>query len=210
MQGGKLKLSSLFFLHTVSSTTSGLYSGMNSMIQKCCAMAVLGLAWIGTALALEPGIKPALPKQLTDSYGKIVTLEANRWKVFYFYPRVGTSGCTTQNIEYTKLYPKFLEAKTQVFGVSSDDAKAQCAFVEGQKLKVPQIPNAEPTLGRLFEVGSIVGMMMRNTYIVAPDGRLRAVREGVNPVSDASEVLEFITRGGDCKVFSSGKNRCSS
>jgi thioredoxin-dependent peroxiredoxin len=183
---------------------------MNSSVQKWCGFLLAGLAFFGVALALEPGDKPALPKQLTDSYGKTIALETNRWKVFYFYPRVGTSGCTTQNIEYTKLYPQFLEAKVQVFGVSSDDAKAQCAFIEGQKLKIPQIPNAEPTLGRLFEVGSIVGMLMRNTYIVGPDGRLRAVREGVNPVSDASEVLEFIKRGGDCKVFSSGKNRCSS
>jgi thioredoxin-dependent peroxiredoxin len=182
---------------------------MNSITKKWCAATLASLAFVAMALALEAGDKPALPKQLTDSYGKTVTLEANRWKVFFFYPRVGTSGCTTQNIEYTKLYPQFLEVKAQVFGVSSDNAKAQCAFVEGQKLKVPQIPNAEPTLGRLFEVGSIVGMMMRNTYVVAPDGRLRAIREGVNPVSDASEVLEFIKRGGDCKALSSGKNRCS-
>ena len=161
----------------------------------------------GAALALQLGDTPALPATLTDSFGKSQPLEKNAFRVFFFYPAAGSSGCTTQNIEYTKRYAEFIAAKAQVFGVSSDDAKEQCAFIEAQKLKVPQIPDSKNLLGRIFEVGTILRYYSRDTIIVAPDGKIVSVRRGVNPVSDASEVLRFL-KTGDCKSFTSGSGQC--
>ena len=161
----------------------------------------------GVAVALQLGDTPALPSSLTDSYGRVQRLEKNQYRVFFFYPAASSSGCTTQNIEYTKRYADFLAAKTQVFGVSSDDASAQCAFIEAQKLKVPQIPDAKNALSRIFEVGMILRFFSRDTIVIAPDGKVVSVRRGVNPVSDASEVLSFI-KTGDCKAFSSGNGLC--
>jgi thioredoxin-dependent peroxiredoxin len=159
------------------------------------------------ALASNLGEVPKLPESLTDSYGKVQKLEENRYRVFFFYPRAGTSGCTTQNIEYTKLYAAFLDLKTQVFGVSGDNAKSQCAFIEAQKLKVPQIPDSSGGLAKTFAVGGFIGMYSRDTAVVAPNGKIVSLRRGVNPVSDASEVLKFI-KTGDCKAFTSGSSQC--
>ena len=161
----------------------------------------------GAALALQLGDVPALPATLTDSFGKSQLLEKNAFRVFFFYPAAASSGCTTQNIEYTKRYAEFISAKTQVFGVSSDDAKEQCAFIEAQKLKVPQIPDQKSVLGRIFEVGTILRFYSRDTIVVAPNGQVVSVRRGVNPASDASEVLKFI-KTGDCKSFTSGNGLC--
>ena len=161
----------------------------------------------GAALALQLGDSPALPATLTDSFGKSQPLEKNAYRVFFFYPKAGSSGCTTQNIEYTKRYAEFLSAKAQVFGVSSDDAKEQCAFIEAQKLKIPQIPDQKNVLGRIFEVGGILTYYSRDTIVVAPDGKVVSVRRGVNPVSDATEVLAFI-KTKDCKSFTSGNGQC--
>jgi thioredoxin-dependent peroxiredoxin len=169
---------------------------------------LIGLMLVsGLALAAKLGETPALPAALTDSYGKTQKLE-DRYRVFFFYPRAGTSGCTTQNIEYTKLYQQFLDTNAQVFGVSSDDAKHQCAFIEAQKLKVPQIPDQKGDLAKLFEVGNFFGMFSRDTVVVAPNGKLIATHRNVNPVSDASEVLKFI-KTGDCKAFTSGDAKCT-
>lgn len=161
----------------------------------------------GAALALQLGDTPTLPATLTDSFGKSQGIEKNAYRVFFFYPAAGSSGCTTQNIEYTKRYTEFISAKAQVFGVSSDDAKEQCAFIEAQKLKVPQIPDQKNVLGRIFEVGTILRFYSRDTIVVAPNGQVISLRRGVNPVSDASEVLKFI-KTGDCKAFTSGTGQC--
>ncbi len=169
---------------------------------------VFGLFVFGLAFALELGSSPTLPSSLTDSFGKSHVLQKNTWKVFFFYPRAASSGCTAQNIEYTKFYPDFLKANTQVFGVSSDDAKSQCAFVANSKLKIPQIPNATATLGKTFEVVMLFGMLSRDTFILSPDGEVAAIRRGVNAVSDATEVLNFIRGNGNCKALTSGMNTC--
>jgi thioredoxin-dependent peroxiredoxin len=168
---------------------------------------LMALSVLTVALAAKLGENPALPPTLTDSYGKVQKVEDNQYRVFFFYPRAGTSGCTTQNIEYTKRYAEFLELNTQVFGVSSDDAKSQCAFIAAQKLKVPQIPDQRGELAKLFEIGNFLGMFSRDTVIVAPNGKLVAIHRNVNPVSDASEVLRYI-KSGDCKAFTSGQTQC--
>lgn len=171
------------------------------------ALVVLSSLVASAALALQLGDTPALPAALTDSFGKSQPLEKNVYRVFFFYPTAGSSGCTTQNIEYTKRYSDFISAKAQVFGVSSDDAKEQCAFIEAQKLKIPQIPDQKNVLGRIFEVGTILRFYSRDTIVVAPNGQIVSVRRGVNPVSDASEVLAFI-KTKDCKSFTSGSSQC--
>ena len=177
------------------------------MKRLLAALVVISSLIAGAALALQLGDTPTLPATLTDSYGKSQPLEKNTYRVFFFYPAASSSGCTTQNIEYTKRYAEFISAKTQVFGVSSDDAKEQCAFIEAQKLKIPQIPDQKNVLGRIFEVGTILRYYSRDTVVIAPDGKIISVRRGVNPVSDASEVLKFI-KTGDCKSFTSGSSQC--
>jgi thioredoxin-dependent peroxiredoxin len=162
---------------------------------------------ISLALALEAGQTVALPKQVTDSFGQVQKLEKTTWKVFFFYPRVGTSGCTAQNIEYTKLYPEFLKRSAQVFGVSSDDAKSQCAFVANSQLKVPQLPNGGAGLAKTFAVGNTFGMLSRDTVVVAPNAQVVLIRRGVNAVSDAQEVLAFL-KTQNCKALTSGTNQC--
>ena len=169
---------------------------------------LLASSLITVALSAKLGETPALPATLTDSYGKVQKLESNQYRVFFFYPRAGTSGCTTQNIEYTKRYAEFLELNAQVFGVSSDDAKSQCAFVAAQKLKVPQIPDQKGELAKLFEIGNFFGMFSRDTVVIAPSGKLVALHRNVNPVSDAAEVMQFI-KTGDCKAFTSGQTQCA-
>lgn len=171
------------------------------------ALIVISSLIAGAALALQLGDTPTLPAALTDSYGKSQRLEKNVFRVFFFYPAASSSGCTTQNIEYTKRYAEFINAKAQVFGVSSDDAQEQCAFIEAQKLKISQIPDSKNILGRIFEVGTILRYYSRDTIVVAPNGQIVSVRRGVNPVSDASEVLKFL-KTGDCKSFTSGNVQC--
>ncbi len=146
----------------------------------------------GVALAIGVGDKAPLPESLTDSFGKTVKLEADTWKVLYFYPRAFTPGCTAQNVEYTKLYKDFLDLNAQVIGVSNDASGAQCEFVKQYSLKVPQIPDTKAEIAGKFGVGGLFGFYSRDTIIVAPDGKIAQIRRNVNAVSDAREALAFI------------------
>ncbi len=153
---------------------------------------LLCLLLLSFAIAIKPGETIKLPTALQDSFGKRIEIQTNHWLVFYFYPRAGTPGCSTQNVEYTRLYPKFLEAKVQVFGVSSDSAAAQCEFIKNYKLQVPQVPDTLGEVAKLFDVGGFLGFYSRDTIVVSPKGTVAQIRREVNPTGDASEALKFI------------------
>jgi thioredoxin-dependent peroxiredoxin len=160
-------------------------------------------------LALKIGDLAPLPT-LKDSFGKTISLESDKgkWIVLFFYPRAFTSGCTAQNIEYTKRYEDFLGAGATVYGVSNDASAKQCDFVKKYALKIPQIPDTKFELAKAFDVASGLGLYSRDTVIINPSGKVNAIKRGVNAVNDAAENLEFIKRGGDCKVVLSGTVSC--
>jgi thioredoxin-dependent peroxiredoxin len=170
-------------------------------------LAVLMLSSL--AVALKVGELAPLPT-VKDSFGKTIKLEADKgkWIVLFFYPRAFTSGCTAQNIEYTKRYQDFLDAGAVVYGVSNDASAKQCDFVKKYALKIPQIPDTKFELAKAFDVASGLGLYSRDTVIIAPSGKVNAIKRGVNAVSDAAETLEFVQRKGDCKVVLSGTVSC--
>jgi thioredoxin-dependent peroxiredoxin len=147
----------------------------------------------GVALALNPCDTAPLPN-VVDSYGKPVKLESfkGKWMVLFFYPKAGTPGCTTQNIEYTKLYKAFLESNAVVFGVSNDSAVNQCKFIAEHGLKVPQLPDQKESLGKAFGVSGFFGFYSRDTFVINPKGQIASVRRDVNAVGDARAALSFI------------------
>jgi thioredoxin-dependent peroxiredoxin len=156
---------------------------------------VLAAWWLrpAGALAIGLGERASLPV-VVDSYGKRIDLAAQKgkWVVLFFYPRAGTSGCTLQNIEYTKLYARFIKANAVVFGVSGDTSSAQCEFSEQYKLKVPQIPDPKAVLARAYGVSNTLGFFGRDTIVVAPNGTIAMIERGVEPIRDATDRLSFI------------------
>jgi thioredoxin-dependent peroxiredoxin len=176
---------------------------------KTLAAFLVVLACSSLALALRVGELAPLPT-IKDSFGKTIKLEADKgkWIVLFFYPRAFTSGCTAQNIEYTKRYQDFLDAGAVVYGVSNDASAKQCDFVKKYALKIPQIPDTKFELAKAFDVASGFGLYSRDTIIVNPSGKVNAIKRGVNAVNDAAENLEFIKRNGDCKAALSGGVSC--
>ena len=176
---------------------------------KIFAAFLVVLVCSSLALALKVGELAPLPV-IKDSFGKTINLESDKgkWIVLFFYPRAFTSGCTAQNIEYTKRYQDFLEAGATVYGVSNDGRAKQCDFVKKYALKIPQIPDTKYELAKAFDVASGLGLYSRDTIIVNPTGKVNLIKRGVNAVNDAAENLEFIKRNGDCKVALSGTVSC--
>jgi peroxiredoxin len=66
---------------------------------------------------------------LTDE-GKQVSLKEYRGKkvVLYFYPKDGTSGCTTEALEFKDTSNQFAKVGAVILGISKDSVKSHQGF----------------------------------------------------------------------------------
>lgn len=116
--------------------------------------------------------------------------------VLFFYPRADTPGCTTESIAFSRLIQAFDKANTSVVGVSADPPKAQCAFRDKHKLKVPLLSDEKHTMLEAYGVWgekSLYGRkfmgITRATFLIGPDGRIAHVWPKVKVEGHAEEVL---------------------
>jgi peroxiredoxin Q/BCP len=116
--------------------------------------------------------------------------------VLYFYPKADTPGCTREAIAFSKLAPAFARASTAILGVSADPVSRQDRFKAKYGLKIPL--GSDETRAMLEAYGvwaqkSMFGVkymgILRNTYLIGPDGKVARVWEKVKVDGHAEEVL---------------------
>lgn len=111
-----------------------------------------------------------------------------KWVVVYFYPKDFTSGCTLEARRFQQDLPKYLDRNTQILGISVDSVSSHTEFCDSEGLKFPLLADTTGSVSKAY--GSWLGVAaLRHTYIVDPDGILRASFTGVNPVIHSTEVL---------------------
>ncbi|XPM55408.2 MAG: peroxiredoxin [Leptolyngbya sp. IPPAS B-1204] len=111
-----------------------------------------------------------------------------QWVVVYFYPKDFTPGCTLEARRFQQDLPKYKARKTQILGISADDVDSHAEFCDSEGLKFPLLADVDGTVSKAY--GAWLGYAsLRHTYIVDPQGRLRAIFTGVNPVVHSKEVL---------------------
>lgn len=165
-------------------------SGKGTRVEGMRGLLFLLLGLLGQGKAVKPG-EPAPILEATDSYGRRVEFRG-RWTVLWFYPKAKSPGCTAQAKRYSELHQAFQAMGAQVFGVSHDPAREQCAFVEDLALKGGMIPDPKGRLARAFGVQSLLGFYSRDTFLLSPEGRVEQVWRGVNPFKDADTVLAYL------------------
>ena len=145
------------------------------------------------ALALNVGESAKLPV-MKDATGSTVDFAANKgkWQVIYFYPAVFTGGCTAEAYAYTQLIDGFKAANAVVYGVSSNSADKQLAFIKANDLKMTMLPDTKRILGAALGVQNMGGWYNRDTVLIDPQGKIAQIRRDVNPMQDAKIALEFI------------------
>ena len=112
-----------------------------------------------------------------------------QWIVLYFYPKDFTPGCTLEAQRFQQDLPKYIELNTQVIGVSADDVQSHVEFCDSEGLTFPLLADTTGSVSKAY--GSWLGSMsLRHTYLIDPDGILRATFLGVRPVIHSQEVLE--------------------
>jgi len=118
--------------------------------------------------------------------------------VLVFYPKDSTPGCTIQACAVRDGWGE-LQKKARVFGVSADDVKSHRKFIGKHKLPYPLLADTEKTICEAYGVWvqkSMLGKkymgIERSTFVIGPDGEIRAILEKVSPLSHLERLHEAL------------------
>jgi peroxiredoxin Q/BCP len=116
--------------------------------------------------------------------------------VLYFYPKADTSGCTAEAKDFSRLAPAFARAGTAILGVSADPVPKQDKFKAKYGLSIMLASDEAHEMLTAYGVWAKKSMwgrsymgILRNTYLIGPDGKLARIWEKVKVAGHAEEVL---------------------
>ena len=117
--------------------------------------------------------------------------------VIYFYPKDSTPGCTTEGRDFSALHAKFRRANTVILGVSRDSIASHEKFKAKQGFKFDLLSDPDEVLCKKFDVvhektlyGRKFMGVVRSTFLIDADGKLRREWRNVKVKGHAEEVLE--------------------
>lgn len=165
-----------------------------TFLLACCLTLV---TWLNPPVASAMGGKlpdvdrPApeftLPTNTGDGEISLGELRG-KWLVVYFYPQDFTSGCTIEARRFQQDLPKYAEKNTQVIGISADSVDSHAQFCDSEGLKFPLLADTTGSVSKAY--GSWLGAVsVRHSFIIDPQGILRATFVKVNPTVHSMEVL---------------------
>lgn len=118
-----------------------------------------------------------------------------RTVVLYFYPKDDTPGCTTQACGLRDVWGNAAD-KAEIFGVSIDSPESHQKFINKFSLPFPLLSDQTKQLVKDYGVWiekSMYGKKYmgteRSTFVIGPDGKLKAVLRKVKPAEHAAELM---------------------
>jgi len=132
--------------------------------------------------------------KLEDQHGKWHTLadHKDQWIVLYFYPKDFTPGCTKEVCTFRDDVIALRKAGAEVLGVSLDDVKSHAEFAEKYHVPFPLLSDSKQVTAKAYGVlTSKMGMTYtrRETFLIAPDGRIAKHYKDVDPEQNSKQVL---------------------
>ncbi len=119
--------------------------------------------------------------------------------VLYFYPKNSTPGCTQEGLDFAVMQAKFRRQDTVIFGVSRDSLASHEKFKAKQNFPFDLISDPEEKVCRKFDViheKSLYGRkfmgVVRSTFLIGADGKLRAEWRKVKVKGHVEEVYEAV------------------
>ncbi len=136
---------------------------------------------------------------LSDQAGNMVNLSSYKGKknvVLYFYPKDGTLGCSIEAKKFQDLKPEFAKLDTVVIGVSEDSQASHQSFSSSKNLDFILLSDIGGLVASRYESykkGALFSVL-RNTFVIGKDGKIKAIWRGVNPISNPKEVFNFVKK----------------
>jgi len=117
-------------------------------------------------------------------------------EIHYFYPKDDTPGCTKEACAFRGSQADFAAKGVEVFGVSADTVASHLTFAGKFDLKFRLLADTEKSLIQAFGAwgekkmyGKSYEGILRSTFLVGPDGKIRKVWPKVSPETHAAEIL---------------------
>ena len=144
---------------------------------------------------LKPGDK-APTFTLLDQSGKKVKLSdfKGRKVLVYFYPKADTPGCTQQSCGLRDIVGDV--GDTAIVGISPDPVSKQAKFDTKYSLGFPLLADEDHAVAEAYGVwgekknyGKTYMGIIRSTFVIDEDGKLKKVMRNVKPDTHADKVL---------------------
>jgi thioredoxin-dependent peroxiredoxin len=172
---------------------------LGSLVAICLSV----ILWVNTgATAQAMGGKLPMMNQLAPEFrlptntgtGQVALTDyAGKWIVLYFYPKDFTSGCTLEARRFQQDIDKYQQRQTEIVGVSADSVDSHAEFCDSEGLKFPLLADTDGKVSKAY--GSWMGIYsMRHSFIIDPQGILRATFTDINPTAHSQEVLAELDR----------------
>ncbi len=116
------------------------------------------------------------------------------WKVYYFYPKDKTPGCTIEAQNFTDDYKKFQRFNAQVIGISYDDVESHKDFADTYQLPFTLLADTDAILSKKLKVNKIFPWphASRQTFIVNRDNIIVKHYKEVSPKTHSRSVLKYL------------------
>jgi peroxiredoxin Q/BCP len=138
---------------------------------------------------------------IPDQQGKTVTLKSFKGKqiVLYFYPKDDTPGCTKESCDFRDVESQILRAGGAIVGVSMDGKESHQKFIKKFGLPFPLLSDEEAAISKAYGVYKEKNMygrkywgIERSTFVINPEGKVKAIFRKVNVDGHADEVLKAL------------------
>lgn len=143
---------------------------------------------------------------LQDQDGNKVSLKQFRGKqnvVLYFYPKAMTPGCTAQACGIRDSKQALARLDTVVLGVSPDPVARLGKFIDKQDLNFTLLSDEDHAITEKYGAWGLKKFMgrefmgvLRTTFIIGKDGRLKHVMDKVKTKTHHDDVIALIKELG--------------
>ena len=119
--------------------------------------------------------------------------------ILYFYPKDDTPGCTLEACNFRDDYSAYVEAGVTILGVSPGSPKSHLRFKEKYQLPFPLLADEDHAICEQYGVWGEKQFMGRNylgvlrtTFLIDPNGKIKKVFEKVRPAEHSAQLLAAI------------------
>ena len=129
--------------------------------------------------------------KLTDYLGKRIIL--------FFYPKAGTSGCTTQACGLRDNFPLFEASNATVVGISPDKPAALAKWIAEEKLPYALLSDPDHETAEMYGVWGEKSMygrtymgIIRSHFIIDAEGKFEDIQFKVSPKNSIARAVKSI------------------
>jgi peroxiredoxin Q/BCP len=139
--------------------------------------------------------------ELLDDTGQTRRLSDLRGQrvILFFYPKAGTSGCTTQACGFRDHFPKIEAANSTVIGVSPDEPAALAKWRKKEKLPYSLLSDPDHQVAETYGVWGEKSMygrtymgIIRSHFVIDEQGRIEDVQFKVSPDDSVSRAVSTV------------------